>query len=403
MQKVAEFVSKINTIFDKKQIEEMGKETKLIVRDRKISPVTLLQSLMQLSLMPNHSLEALANILYDLKIKVSRQAIHKKTGGECLQFCKIFLDKLIRTIIPQGLPVKDLKEIIVVDSSKINKQKLQMVVDIIGKSINSLEFTELNNNDQTYRNYLKFAGKDVLIIADLGYFCIDSITKIAQKSGLFLLRYYRKASLQDSSGKNLDLNKLLESTENVVDMEVKLTKQRFKCRLVAIKLTEEQQKLRDDHIKRKQKRDLRLSGISVELDKWNIFITNLGEEFKPDACYNLYAARWQVEILFKAMKSRSLMIDKVNTKSGLGKILVYVKLIMVVLTLKIGSLVDNFEDISYEKLCMRMCNYLEEFIGRLGNWTLHLIKRTTEKIKTFCKISAYKSRPSSLQKVRNYA
>lgn len=323
MSMITEFTNKINSLFDERGIEEIAKQEKLIVRKRKITGFKILQSFMILSLQNKPSLEGLTSILSDFKIAISRQALHKKTGTAGLEFCKVFLNKILSLAMPKCKGLHSIKEIVVVDSSSVGKvskkidgQKLQMVADILGKSVKSLELTAYNKNDQSYTGYIKYAGKDKLMIGDLGYFCIKSFKAINDKSGLFLFRYFRRVRLRSIKDEQLDLEQLLlSSKEEIVDTEVILSSKGFKCRLIAIKLTEEQQILRDEHIKRKKRRDQRLRLEVSELDKWNIFVTNLSTEFSPTACYELYASRWQIEIIFKALKSSGLMIDQVNAKA----------------------------------------------------------------------------------------
>lgn len=410
MSTITDIMNKINTLFDKTEIINMAKDAKVIVRDRKISAFELLQSFMMLSLQRNHSLEELVNILNNFKIKVTRQAIYKKTGKSGLEFCKAFLDKALSVVLPKSVDLKGIKEIIVVDSSEISKtkkqiigQKLQMVVDILGKSIKSLELTALNHNDQSYKKYLKFVTKDSLLIADLGYFAIKSFSEISKKSGLFLFRYFRRTTLRTMNGEAIDLEQLLSTSNKTIDMEVLLSKEGLKVRMIAIKLTDKQQISRNDHIERKYKRDQRLRTDRSELDQWNIFVTNLGSEFSPEACYELYASRWQIEIIFKAMKSSGLMIDQVKANTGLGKILIYVKLIMLVLLMQMTGASKKLDNISYEKLYKRTLDLLGEYIIKAGRWTRSLLKSMVEKIERFCQTSSYKSRPSTMQKVRIYA
>jgi RNA recognition motif-containing protein len=84
------------------------------------------------------------------------------------------------------------------------------------------------------------------------------------------------------------------------------------CRLVAIKLDEESFSKRVRNLLEKKRKSPRVKvKINDILNKWTIFVTNLNTKVKPEDLLKLYSSRWQIELLFKAMKT-FLKLRKIN-------------------------------------------------------------------------------------------
>ncbi|SNS67832.1 Transposase DDE domain-containing protein [Anaerovirgula multivorans] len=87
----------------------------------------------------------------------------------------------------------------------------------------------------------------------------------------------------------------------------------IKCRLVALRLSDE---IVNEHRRKAKKKDKsqgkQLTAKEIELLAFNIIITNANEDMpSSEAVCDLYRARWQIELVFKACKSY-LNIDKLG-------------------------------------------------------------------------------------------
>jgi hypothetical protein len=412
MVNIKRYCEIVNNFFNEMQINEIARETKFMKRLRKILPFEFLKSSMTMSLHGLPSLEELSSIFSKTGNIVSKQAIHTKVNSAGVAFSEKVLEGLISTIFEcrtTAASIGDaIKHIIVVDSTrtgnarkKANVGKLQTVVDVLSKQIRSFKFTPENKNDQSYKDYLEFSDRGTLCISDLGYFSTKSLATIKQSSGLFLCRCSRRVGIKETSGAKVNLANLLEkSTSDVIDIEVNVgNEHKVSCRLIATKLNEEQQKKRDEHMERKLRRDSRWPKTRSELDNWNIFITNLPSTYSPRCCYNLYAMRWQIELMFKSMKSAGLKIEDGGITS-LDKVMLHMKLIVLTLVTYIISISDGVEHISLNKALKRIHIELYELITKLGKWTLQRIVNVLEVLKKFARTSCNEGRPSTIQILR---
>ena len=156
-----------------------------------------------------------------------------------------------------------------------------------------------------------------------------------------------------------------------------------------------------DCIKKKNK-DRRLKESNEVCDGWSIFVTNLPKiKYEASLCYEIYASRWQIELLFKAMKSKCLHIEKAIFTTALGKIMFYCKLLMAVLIFILRG--QKNINISITKLFKVTSGILSNNIHQIGSWPLSFMTKIQHFIQRFCLTSAYKSRLSSFEKVQRYA
>ncbi len=395
----------VNNFFGKEQIQNLMDKYGVIKRKREIEPQALLRTLLKNSLMPNASISSLVETLnYDEKIEISRQGMHKK-----IAHCEGFSAQLLNMILNKNKPtydraseVKSLKDILIVDSSEINKkEKIQLIYSVQRQKIAHIDITKVNQNDQGYRNYLDFVKSNMLLIADLGYFALDSLTEIADKCGCFLFRYFKRTSIYSIDDNKININKFLScQNKDIIDRPILLGSSKIPCRLICLRLSQSQLIKRNQNIHKKKQRDQRLKKRNEQTDKWNIFVTNLSvTEFKPKLCYELYASRWQIELLFKAIKSGGLHINKSDIGTKLGKVMFHFKLMLAVLIFQMNNEKDR--NVSIIKLLTRIPVIIVKNIEKIGKWTISVIKEIQFCIKKFCKCSTYKNRKTSYEKVRS--
>lgn len=219
--------------------------------------------------------------------------------------------------------------------------RLQTVFSIINRTFKKLEFFKGTNNDQEYAHKIaEMVAPGELVVFDLGYFGKAVLNKIKTKGAYFITRiahtnsFYIEANNGEENVEKVDILEVLKKSNGIVDMEVVIgTKknERLKCRLVAIKLPEQvvNERRRKAKIKNKVKV---LTALHSEFLAWNIMITNVPKEvISLEAVYNIYRIRWQIEIIFKSLKS-NLNLDKL----GIGgkaqtQCILYGRLILIVL------------------------------------------------------------------------
>jgi len=196
MDILKEITKKINEIFIDEILDKIAKDIGFINRKRKITAKRFLENIMLVELSSaNTSLEELSCEFYDLGCKVSKQALHKKINGKAVLFFQKILEQLLQQNCFKSQidleAISFLNSIQVIDSSEIKlhkklqkifpqvrKQgsalKLQALMDVMRNSILSLEICGSKASDQGYKKHISYVESGDLLIADLGYFCVET-------------------------------------------------------------------------------------------------------------------------------------------------------------------------------------------------------------------------------------
>lgn len=182
------------------------------------------------------------------------------------------------------------------------------------------------NSDGLYgTKRAKIVEENDLCIRDLGYFCLNDFQEIEDRGAFYVsrlklnVRVYEKNEAIErfkdgkikkaSLYKEIDMEAMmnwLQPGEIVEIPEAYLGRdKKFPTRLLVYKLTEEQTRKRlMIRAKNEKKKGITYKERTKRLDAINIYITNIPEKYvKKEYIYDLYALRWQIEILFKTWKS----------------------------------------------------------------------------------------------------
>lgn len=387
MNMLKEITAKINKIFDDSTLDEIAREVGFVNRKRKITAKKFLENSMLLELSgTNTSLEELSYEFYQNGCKVSKQALYKKINDKAILFFQKILERLLNEPNDKsGIDLEALtflRRIQVIDSSeiKLNKRlrrifpqvrkqgaavKLQALMDVIQENLLSLEVCDSKTSDQSYKDHKTYIQSGDLLISDLGYFCIDTFQEIAAKKAFFLSRYFRRASLYSFKNKRIDLQAVLNQTKkDVIELPVLLGESKLPCRCVAIRLTEEAYQKRLEHIQRENRRSPKCKRRINLLDQWSIFITNLPNLVEGKVLLRIYSLRWQIELLFKMIKTFLRLRKIEHTNQYSAQISLYISLIAMVLLCIISmSIVDK--EISLYKAGKVFSRNIREFIDRM--------------------------------------
>ena len=175
-----------------------------------------------------------------------------------------------------------------------------------------------------------------LEIFDLGYFSLSRFRRL-DNAAYFVSRLLHGTTVLNGDGQAVSLRDFLPANENqgVVDVPVQLgKKERFACRLIAIRVPEEianrrRQKARENASKHGRE----LSPEYSELLGWSLFVTNASKELLTwKEVVVLYRSRWQIELLFKLWKSHNqLACQRPNAPAVEVMAVLWAKLIGVIL------------------------------------------------------------------------
>ena len=215
-----------------------------------------------------------------------------------------------------------------------------------------MSFVEImpgNTPDSKYTRQIPEKIKKIeILLTEVGYYCLKTLQSIIQKGAFFISRYKTGTSLWNTkTSESIELAKILMRVKgNAYQMEVNMgtdKKTRICCRLICFRVKEEVANQRRMRLKREAKKKGRIPGAqSLLLADWTIIVTNVPEKWIPsEMLWRIYSIRWQIELLFKQMKS-IVQIHRSNTENIQRlKCEIYGKLIMAILINRIHGAINS--------------------------------------------------------------
>ena len=186
--------------------------------------------------------------------------------------------------------------------------KLHVVMSVRGGGARSVKMTSGRQHDGPVLKVGRWV-KDHLMLFDLGYFRYGLFDQIDRFGGYFISRLKQSANplvvedLQEGGGGRgligrqlLDALKGLKRDELDLIVEVPFRRRAYAGRRSGAKCT------------------LRLVGTRDKVTReWHLYLTNIpAERLSPRQVAAVYACRWEIELLFKEMKS-DYRLDEVHT------------------------------------------------------------------------------------------
>ncbi len=244
--------------------------------------------------------------------------------------------------------------------------KLDFIYDVANFLIYGMKITSATTNDQSNsKDILKCIKAKSLIIRDLGYFTITVLEGIQNKCAYYISRLSISANiyLNKDDEEPLDLPKYLKKLQkegkDSSNIKVYVGKiERFETRLVAEKVPKNVAKERTKRFKRDRKKEP--SPYYKQWSGFTIFITNIPETtFSGKMIIELYKIRWQIELVFKNLKSNIEINILKGTNKNRIESLVYGRLITIVVMFMIQNFAANIakdKEISGDKLVKMLKN-----------------------------------------------
>lgn len=218
----------------------------------------------------------------------------------------------------------------------------------------------------------------------------ENIPSDLRKGAYFLSRFFVGTTLLDpDSGKPIHIEKISKTlTGNAYELKVLMgaqQKTRIACRLIALRVPEEEANKR----RRKLRATARAKGrtpsrLHLTMCDWTVMVTNAPETMLPaERVRPFYSLRWQIELLFKQMKS-VLCINYSNTgKEYRLRCEIYGKLIIAIFIQRIHAFHNTRlwnrtrRELSLEKLYKR----IQERAGVLLLLILHSVSKAISYLK----------------------
>lgn len=305
-------------------------ETHAMERKRKIKTPHDLMQLCITYLMENCSLMEICEIASILDMADLSDVAFMKRFAHCSSWFEWNIANLLpKPILSYQKPeVFSNYRILAVDGSDIMEKgaapkewHLHYCLDLFSLITSQVTISD-GRTGESLTNYSVEAND--LILLDRAYGTKTSMKHCKDHGGDFIFRMKNRAfNFYDSHGKQQNLYRELSKGSDTDPFEIKgyvtfPKKEKLAIRICAIKLSDEAIEKENRRIIRKNsKRQFELSQESVFTHRYMFVVTSLPEEISADMVLNLYKLRWQVELVFKRLKS-ILGIGNLPAKSEKG-------------------------------------------------------------------------------------
>ncbi len=199
--------------------------------------------------------------------------------------------------------------------------KLHMVISILAAGPRCVQvFSERLKEVKHFRVGPWVRGR--LLLMDLGYYCFSLFERIDRNGGYFISRVKDNANFlivatnREWRGRSINLvgqtlkEVLPHLHREVLDVMIELTVTRRSYRGKQAKV----------------KKRFRLVGVrNQESGEYHLYLTNVpADRLSPEDVARVYAARWEVELLFKELKSHYRLDEIPSTRKHIVESLIYV-------------------------------------------------------------------------------
>jgi hypothetical protein len=186
--------------------------------------------------------------------------------------------------------------------------RLHYCVELFSLCMKEMKFTETKQGEKLV-NFEKLGADDV-VVADRAYGTIQGIEYMGARKGDYVLRLRANAfNLYDGNQNKVELLSYLpdlgEYESGSVDLYYKLGEEYKPLRVCATRKSAESERAGITHLKKSNNKKMRgkVSEAQELYNRYIIVATSLGKEVAAKSIMELYRMRWQVEIVFKELKS----------------------------------------------------------------------------------------------------
>jgi hypothetical protein len=335
---------------------------------------------------------SLAGMVEAIKVKMSREGMHRRFSVSAIEFMRRCSDFILNQKISAITSIRaDLlryfKRILIFDSSSWDiDPKLKNVLPGFGGSASEancklqtcyeykrgeLSFFEITSGitpDNAYTAQLPgHVQRGDLVLVDLGYFSMKTFHEICVIGAYFLSRLSIGIGLfAPKTFRPVDLLGVLKKIKgDIHEMQIIVggnKETQVCCRLVCLRVSQEVANARRRKLKKTSRaRGKTPSQYHLLMADWTLMITNVPQQWlPPEMVRPFYSLRWQIELLFKQIKT-VLCIHKSNTgRENRLCCEIYGKIIMAVMIHRIHAYINirlwnsKRKELSMEKLYKRI-------------------------------------------------
>ena len=338
MYTLAELAKQIQTVLGA-TADQLAKTTGFIKRQRKLTGAKFVRTLTLGFLQkPAATMEELAQSGVLNEVEMSPQGLDKRFTEEATTFLQQVLEEAVKTVVlaPQPVPIELLNRFAAVwllDTTvlRLPDELEQVWSGTGGRTTQNLQSSvKVEVGFELTRGQLKgpfllpgrradLAGHlpaesfspGSLRIADLGYFSLVEMAKLGQEGNFWWSRLRNDTLLATPDGQPLSHEELaftsLKANHQRLERLVLLGEQKLPARLLLERVPTVVAAQRRAQIKnRGRKKGQTPSRKTLALCEFTMLITNVpNTQLSFDEALVLYAARWQIELLFKLWKSHA--------------------------------------------------------------------------------------------------
>ena len=395
-------------VFQKKRrLNRWARQTGFRKRKGKLSPFDFVVLMTMGQLGMKHP--SLAGMVTAIEARISRVALHYRFS----EAAEAFLLKCLQFVLHQKFScigvidtklLRPFRRVLLVDSSSWDVSeslrdvlpgsggsasaancKLQTAYDYKRGELEFLNVTAGTVPDNRYTDHLPgMLQKDDLLLVDQGYFKLRTLFDIDEKGAFFLTRFLVRTVVKDPLTQTpIDLAKHLSELDgNACEMDVLMGCEKaphVACRLIALRVSDQIANERRRRLKKEAKKKGRaVSKHHLRMCDWTLLITNVPQRWLPlEMVRALYTVRWQIELLFKQLKSILRVHQSDTDKENRLRCELYGKLIGAVLIhrihaaetnrlwntkrreLSMDKLYKRFQERAFTLLCLLLASVLD--------------------------------------------
>lgn len=369
-------------------LEETARETKALIRKREIGSAEDLLHLLFFTTVSGWSFRLIGlwalveNIGWMSDVAIIQRLRKSKKWLERLvsdvlaaRYAPIHSNSAIRVDIRDATNINIL-------GSKGTDWRLHMAFDLGSMRISGVNLTD-QHGGETFGRFFSDIGE--IVMGDRGYAFITSIKSVLDTGAWLLVRAnWHNLTAVDLQHKPFKIISWLETVRDVSETTIRLktSKGWHDLRLIAMPLPPEKAEIaRKKAIKRNAKKQQNVSSSTIFAAGFIVLLTNLpAETWHAALVIDFYRFRWQIELLFKRLKSL-LNFDTLRVKnSDAAQAIILAKILIAVLVEDVISDVDKlepdwFESIERPMSVYRMTNLVYQAIFHViaGQWYDKLI------------------------------
>jgi len=374
----------LSTLIDHDNVSEAARALGVVLRDRKVDVFILVWTLVL------GFAEAKKRTLDGLRVVYKRLAKHDLARSAFHDRLTPALASLLRTLamdgvallgsVTQTMPARlsGFRDLLAIDATVLRLHdwlsknyaacrtnhtkaaaKLHMVMSVIDGSPNRMKLTAERVNDKTPWKRVGQWVRGCLLLFDLGYYSFHLFDRIDANDGFFLSRAKSNANPVIVS----ENQRWRGRAVSVVGQRLQDVLPRLQRQYLDVNVEVEFDRRVYRGVKSKKKRTFRLVAVrNDETRSYHCYFTNIPpEELPASDISETYALRWQVEILFKAMKSHGHLDQLPSRKKAIVECLVWASILATLASQVLQRLVRQAVDRDRHIPLLRWAALFERF------------------------------------------